>query len=115
MGGLKKVGAVVGAIPPMIGWAAATGGVLGAGAWTLGALLFFWQIPHFMALSWMLREDYAVNVFVLLSWEGLILVCEHRNRATKCFLSLTPKPLDGWHSGGQLRCSLLALFQLQRR
>jgi protoheme IX farnesyltransferase len=52
------VGAVTGAIPPMIGWAAATGG-LETGAWLLGGILFLWQIPHFFALAWMYREDYA--------------------------------------------------------
>jgi len=51
------VGAVVGAIPPMIGWAGASGG-LDAGAWVLAALLFVWQIPHFMALAWLYRRDY---------------------------------------------------------
>mgnify|MGYP000210734351 CR=1 FL=1 len=51
------VGAVCGAIPPMIGWAAVTGG-LQAGAWLLGAILFVWQMPHFLALAWMYREDY---------------------------------------------------------
>lgn len=52
------VGAVTGAIPPMIGWAAATGR-LETGAWILGGVLFLWQIPHFFALAWMYREDYA--------------------------------------------------------
>ncbi|MBN2447871.1 MAG: protoheme IX farnesyltransferase [Phycisphaerae bacterium] len=51
------VGAVVGAIPPMIGWAAATGR-LDLAAWVLGAILFLWQIPHALALAWMYREDY---------------------------------------------------------
>ncbi len=52
------IGAVPGAIPPMIGWTAATG-KLDAGAWLLFAILFFWQFPHFHAISWMYREDYA--------------------------------------------------------
>jgi heme o synthase len=52
------VGAIPGAIPPMIGWAAATGR-LDAGAWILFAILFVWQFPHFHAISWMYREDYA--------------------------------------------------------
>jgi protoheme IX farnesyltransferase len=52
------VGAVPGAMPPLIGWAAATGG-LAAGGWALFALQFFWQIPHFMAIAWLYREDYA--------------------------------------------------------
>lgn len=50
-------GAICGAIPPMIGWSAATG-ELEAGAWVLGGLLFVWQLPHFFALAWMYREDY---------------------------------------------------------
>jgi protoheme IX farnesyltransferase len=51
------VGAVCGAIPPLIGWAAATGG-LETGGWLLFALLFVWQMPHFLALAWMYRKDY---------------------------------------------------------
>lgn len=50
-------GAVCGGIPPMIGWAAVTND-LEPGAWLLGAILFVWQVPHFMALAWMYREDY---------------------------------------------------------
>jgi protoheme IX farnesyltransferase len=52
------VGAFPGAAPPLIGWAAATGS-LGPGAWLLFAILFLWQFPHFMAIAWMYREDYA--------------------------------------------------------
>lgn len=52
------VGAVVGAVPPMMGWAAATGR-LDLGAWILFGILFVWQIPHFLALAWMYRDDYA--------------------------------------------------------
>jgi heme o synthase len=52
------VGAFPGAIPPMIGWVAATG-TLDRGAWLLFAILFIWQFPHFHAISWMYREDYA--------------------------------------------------------
>ena len=52
------VGAFPGAIPPMIGWVAATGS-LDRGAWLLFAILFVWQFPHFHAISWMYREDYA--------------------------------------------------------
>ncbi|MFO0828062.1 MAG: heme o synthase [Phycisphaerales bacterium] len=51
------VGAVCGAIPPMMGWSAVTGGVH-TGAWILGAILFVWQMPHFLALAWMYRDDY---------------------------------------------------------
>ena len=52
------VGAFPGAIPPMIGWVAASGS-LGLGAWLLFAILFVWQFPHFHAIAWMYREDYA--------------------------------------------------------
>jgi heme o synthase len=52
------VGAFPGAIPPMIGWVAAAGS-LDRGAWLLFAILFLWQFPHFYAISWMYREDYA--------------------------------------------------------
>lgn len=52
------VGAIPGALPPLIGWAAATGS-LSLGAWVLFAILFFWQFPHFMAIAWMYREDYG--------------------------------------------------------
>jgi protoheme IX farnesyltransferase len=52
------VGAFPGAVPPMIGWAAATGR-LDKGAWLLFLILFFWQFPHFHAISWIYREDYA--------------------------------------------------------
>jgi heme o synthase len=52
------IGAFPGAVPPMIGWAAATG-TLDRGAWLLFAILFLWQFPHFYAIAWMYREDYA--------------------------------------------------------
>src|SRR5262249_12523810 len=52
------IGAFPGAIPPMIGWAAATGS-LDRGAWLLFLILFVWQFPHFHAIAWIYREDYA--------------------------------------------------------
>src|SRR6266705_6850377 len=60
------IGAIPGAIPPMIGWAAARGR-LDPGAWSLFAILFFWQMPHFFALAWMYREDYARAGFQMMS------------------------------------------------
>ena len=51
------VGAIPGAIPPLIGWAAATGG-LGLEAWVLYGMVFLWQFPHFMGIAWMYRDDY---------------------------------------------------------
>ncbi|MGD1147896.1 MAG: heme o synthase [Thermoanaerobaculaceae bacterium] len=58
-------GAVCGAIPPMMGWTAAGAG-LGFGAWLLAGVLFLWQIPHFLALAWLYREDYARGGFRML-------------------------------------------------
>src|SRR2546422_8669239 len=60
------VGAIPGAIPPMIGWAAARGSI-GAGAWTLFAIVFLWQLPHFFAIAWMYREDYSRAGFRMIS------------------------------------------------
>ncbi len=51
------IGAVPGALPTCIGWAAVNG-TLDRGAWLLFALLFFWQIPHFLGIAWMYSEDY---------------------------------------------------------
>lgn len=59
------VGAIPGAMPPMVGWAAATGRV-DAGAWILFLILFLWQHPHFYALAWMYREDYEKGGFKML-------------------------------------------------
>lgn len=59
------VGAVPGALPPMIGWAAATG-VLSREAWVLFAIVFLWQMPHFLAIAWLYRDEYARAGFPLL-------------------------------------------------
>jgi protoheme IX farnesyltransferase len=60
------VGAIPGALPPVIGWAASHGSI-GAGGLALFALVFVWQIPHFMAISWLYRDDYATARFPMLS------------------------------------------------
>jgi len=75
------VGAVPGAIPPLMGWTAATGR-LDAGGLALFALLFCWQLPHFLAISIYLKEDYArggLRVFALV----------HGDRATKAWAAVT--------------------------
>ena len=51
-------GAIPGAFPPMIGWAAARG-TIGPEAWSLFAIQYLWQFPHFLAIAWLYREDYA--------------------------------------------------------
>ncbi len=58
-------GAIPGAIPPMAGWAAATGRI-DPGAWALFAILFAWQHPHFFAIAWMFRDDYRMAGFKML-------------------------------------------------
>lgn len=60
------VGAVPGALPPMIGWAAARG-TLDAGAWSLFTIVFLWQLPHFFAIAWMYRDDYARAGFQMIA------------------------------------------------
>jgi protoheme IX farnesyltransferase len=59
------IGAIPGALPPLMGWTAARN-ELDASGWSLFAILFFWQIPHFFAIAWMYREDYAQAGFVML-------------------------------------------------
>jgi len=59
------IGAVPGALPPLIGWAAARGS-LSPEAWTLFGIVFFWQLPHFLAIAWIYREDYARAGFPML-------------------------------------------------
>lgn len=59
------IGAVPGALPPVIGWAAATG-ALSRGGWVLFGIVFLWQLPHFLAIAWMYRDDYARAGFPML-------------------------------------------------
>lgn len=61
-----EVGALAGALPPLIGWAAAEGGISTLG-WILFGILFLWQGPHFLAIAWMCREDYAAVRFPMLT------------------------------------------------
>lgn len=59
------VGAIPGALPPLIGWAAARGS-LSLEAWVLFAIVFLWQLPHFLAIAWVYRDDYAAAGFRML-------------------------------------------------
>jgi heme o synthase len=63
--GATLVGAVPGALPPLIGWTASHGSITLGGA-ALFAIVFFWQIPHFMAIAWLYRDDYAKAGFPML-------------------------------------------------
>jgi heme o synthase len=75
------VGAVPGAIPPLMGWAAARGSLDAAG-WGLFAILFLWQLPHFLAIGWMYREDYARAGFPMLT----VLDSDGRSTARQAML-----------------------------
>ncbi len=59
------VGAIPGGLPPLMGWTAARNELAGEG-WALFAILFFWQIPHFLAIAWLYREEYEKAGFVML-------------------------------------------------
>ena len=75
------LGAVPGALPPLLGWTAATGQA-GVGGWILFLILWFWQMPHFLALVWLYRDQYAQAGFRMItlrdpegwatSWQALI-------------------------------------------
>jgi protoheme IX farnesyltransferase len=75
------IGAVPGAAPPLIGWAAASGH-LTVDAWLLFAIVFLWQFPHFMSIAWMYREDYGRAGYLVLP------AGEHKDRfvAWQCLL-----------------------------
>lgn len=60
-----EIGALAGAFPPLIGWAAGEGRITALG-WILFGMLFFWQIPHFMAVAWIYRKDYSLVQFPML-------------------------------------------------
>ncbi|HEX4122454.1 MAG TPA: heme o synthase [Verrucomicrobiae bacterium] len=59
------IGAIPGGLPPLMGWTAARGEISGDG-WSLFAILCFWQLPHFLAIAWMYKDEYAKAGFVML-------------------------------------------------
>lgn len=85
------IGAFPGALPPVIGWAAARGS-LGAGAYVLFAILFLWQVPHFHAISWIYREDYAragIRMLPVLDRDGRVTF----GQIVFCAIALIPVSL----------------------
>jgi len=88
------VGALPGALPPVIGWAAARGS-LDAGAFVLFAILFLWQIPHFLAIAWIYLEDYArggLPMLPVLDPEGKVTGRQAvANSLALLLVSLTPR------------------------
>ena len=86
------VGAFPGAMPPLIGWAAASG-KLNFQAWTLYAMLFLWQFPHFMAIAWMYREDYARAGYLVLPPDDRVRVRLVNLQTVLPLLALVPLSL----------------------
>jgi heme o synthase len=85
---------VPGAIPPMMGWSAVRND-LDAAAWVLFGILFFWQLPHFLAIAWMYREDYArggLPMLPVLDPEGKVTGRQAvANTLALLLVSLTPR------------------------
>jgi protoheme IX farnesyltransferase len=91
------VGAIPGAIPPMIGWTAA-GGPVDAAAWFLFALLFLWQLPHFVAINWLCREEYETAGYKMWS-DGDVSGRRSGLLAALFSLLLAALPLWAWFAG----------------
>ncbi|CAN5532220.1 heme o synthase [soil metagenome] len=86
------VGAIPGALPPMIGWAAARNDLSWA-SWSLFAILFCWQMPHFFAIAWLFRDDYARAGFRMLSSRDLNGIRSGRQSVFFAFLLLMASAL----------------------
>jgi protoheme IX farnesyltransferase len=110
------MGAFPGAVPPLIGWAAASGS-LAPQAWQLFAIVFLWQFPHFMAIAWMYREDYARAGYLVLPsgkqrnhlviWQTLL------PSLALLLLGLIPATTSAWglaYSAGTLLLGVSFLF-----
>jgi protoheme IX farnesyltransferase len=114
------VGAVPGALPPVIGWAAARGSLEG-GAWFLFAILFLWQVPHFLAIAWLYRDDYARAGFPMLpvlDREGSFTARQavvHSLALLLVSLGATASGLGGaWYLGGAFALGVvLTLFAVR--
>jgi heme o synthase len=114
------LGAVCGALPPMMGFSAATGG-LPIGAWILGALLFAWQMPHSLALGWMYREDYRRGGYRLLpvldssGQRTFITMLLYSLSLLPLALALTLSGTAGWvYGAGSLALGLALSWQAMR-
>jgi heme o synthase len=107
------VGAIPGAIPPVIGWVGA-GGEIGWAAWFLFGLLFFWQLPHFIAINWLCREEYESAGYQM--WSNGDLTGKKSGRLSAMFalmlaaFSLLPAFLNFTNLLWTITGPLLALF-----
>ena len=106
------VGAVPGALPPLMGWTAAQGRI-GVGGVLLFALLFFWQMPHFLALAWMYRDDYRRGGFKMLSLvDGSGATCFRQIRIQTVFLLIVSFIPYGYGLAGETYLITAALAGL---
>ena len=104
------VGAVPGALPPVIGWAAGSG-TLTWQAWMLFAILYFWQLPHFAAIAWQYREDYADAGYPMLSvgdGQGF-RTCRHMLTHTVALLMASLLPALAGMTGATYAVAAMAL------
>lgn len=112
-----EIGAVAGAFPPLIGWAAATGGVTALG-WILFGILFLWQVPHFMAVSWTYRHDYGAVNFPMLPVRdaegGKVARWSFANSVALVIVCLLPQPLGLASLFYTLVTGLLAVWFIAR-
>ncbi|XP_043282192.1 protoheme IX farnesyltransferase, mitochondrial isoform X2 [Venturia canescens] len=83
------VGAVVGAIPPLMGWSGCTGDIFAPGAWIMSGLLYAWQFPHFNALSWNLRPDYSRAGYRMMAVTNPVLCRRTAFRYTAVIMGLS--------------------------
>jgi protoheme IX farnesyltransferase len=112
-----EIGAIAGAFPPLIGWSAAEGNVSALG-WILFGILFFWQIPHFMAIAWTYRRDYSAVNFPMLPVRdeagGKVAAWSFVATLLLVALSLVPAVLGLAGIGYTLAAALVGAFFLWR-
>ncbi len=105
-----EIGAIAGAFPPLIGWCAGEGKVTALG-WILFGILFFWQIPHFMAIAWTYRRDYSAVHFPMLPVRdeagGRVAVWALVNSVALFVVTLLPVALDLASKGYGIDAALL--------
>lgn len=106
------IGAVPGAVPPMIGYAAAAND-LGPAAWLLFAIMFVWQVPHFLAIAWLYRDDYAKAKLAMLPVIDPTGLRTFRQTLIGCLLLLPlgilPSAMDvagKWYFAAAMICGL---------
>ena len=104
------VGAIPGAMPPLIGWAAASGTIVSDKAWILYALLFLWQFPHFMAIAWMYREDYARAEYLIFPTNGQSRFLAWQTLAPSFVLFLLSLAAVAENSGGIFQYSATVIL-----